>query len=46
MGTQAKKAPREKTTFPAEMVHSNQGNVSALQFYQVSCHARYYVPLP
>lgn len=37
MGTQAKEAPCEKTTFPEEMVHSNQGNVSAPQFYQVSC---------
>lgn len=27
MGTQAEKAQCEKTTFPAEMVYSNQGNV-------------------
>lgn len=36
MGTQAEEAPCEKTTFPEEMVHSDQGNVSAPQFYQVS----------
>ena len=36
MGTQAKKAPCEKTTFPAEMVHSNQGSVSTPPFHRVS----------
>lgn len=36
MGTQAEKAPCAKTTFPAEMVHSHQGKVSAPQFYQIS----------
>lgn len=36
MGTQAEEAQCEKTTFPAEMVHSNQGSLSAPQFYQVS----------
>lgn len=47
MGTQAEKAPCKKTTFPAEMVHSYQGNVSAPQFYQVFlCHACYYIPVP
>lgn len=35
MGTQAEKAPCEKTTFPTEMVYSDQGNVSAPQFFQV-----------
>lgn len=36
MGTQAEEASCEKTTFPAKMVHSNQGNVSDPPFYQVS----------
>lgn len=36
MGTQAEKAPCEKTTFPAEMVHSDQGKVPPPQFYRVS----------
>lgn len=36
MGTQAKEAPCEKTTFPEKMVHSNQGNVSDPLFYYAS----------
>lgn len=40
MGTQAKKAPREETAIPTQVVHSDQGNTSAAQFYHV-CYVIY-----
>lgn len=46
MGTQAKKAPREKTAFSEEVVHSNQGNESAPWFDKILCPTCYYILPP
>lgn len=46
MGTQAKKAPREKTAFSEEVVHSNQGNESVPWFDKILCPTCYYILPP